>query len=170
MVVSMGLGFPRPVESVAPPRSSVRPLARSHVWSGVHVPASRSKTRTRHQRANDSEKGKQYQAHENTIGIKNIKAWASTSYWEHWVGLVDNVKGRDRSRSSYRGSHTRPILRDGMRRYVCKSYAVDDDIGELWGLVLADGVVVTIVRYFELFREDTADEGGNMTGDFRYDK
>lgn len=58
-------------------------------------------------------------------------------------------------------------MRDGMRRYVCKSYAVDDDIGEPWGLVLADGVVVTIVRYFELFREDTADEGGNMTGDFR---
>lgn len=29
------------------------------------------------------------------ICAENIKAWASTSYWEHWVGLVDDVKGRD---------------------------------------------------------------------------
>ncbi|KAI6106989.1 hypothetical protein EDD16DRAFT_1523440 [Pisolithus croceorrhizus] len=95
---------------------------------------------------------------------ENIKAWASTSYWEHWVGLVDDVKGG--MWVSRWCSPTHSLL----DMLAVTNYAVDDDIGEPWGLVLADGVVVTIVRYFKLFREDTADEGGNMTGDFHYDK
>ncbi|KAI6002005.1 hypothetical protein EDD15DRAFT_2192701 [Pisolithus albus] len=48
--------------------------------------------------------------------------------------------------------------------------AVDDDIGELRGLVVADDVVVIIVRHFELSGEDAIDKQGDKTGDFGCDK